>query len=139
MCQILLIEDHPNQRLLYEQELADEGYREIVTASSGLEGLEFFKYYRPQLIILDIVLPEMNGIEVMKHMLTLDPQASIIVHSAYSSPCHDFITWFAKYYVVKSGDLDELKRKVRQLLRAETARHNSAVAAPAGTEHMSRG
>lgn len=112
MCQILLIEDHPYQRLLYLQELSDNGYDEIVTASTGPLGLDLFLRYRPKVTILDILLPGMDGIEVMEKILTFDPQSSIIVHSAFSSPCHDLIAGYAKCYVVKSGDLRELTQQV---------------------------
>lgn len=115
MTQILLIEDQPNQRELYADELADCGY-EVKTASNGIEGMELFRRHRPNLVVMDILLPGMNGIEVMERMLAIDPQLPIIVHSAYSSPSHDFITWFARGYVVKSGDLQELKNQVQKAL-----------------------
>ena len=115
MPQILLIEDQPNQRLLYEQELSDEGY-DVLTASNGRDGLELFERHRPQLVIVDVLLPGMNGIEVMERMLSIDRNLPIIVHSAYTSPSHDFITWFARTYVVKSGDLSELKLAVANAL-----------------------
>jgi len=115
MDQILLIEDQPNQRQLYVDELSDEGF-DVVCAGNGIEGLEMFKNNRPQLVIMDILLPGMNGIDVMERMLAVDPQLPIIVHSAYSSPSHDFITWFARSYIVKSGDLNELKTAVRKTL-----------------------
>jgi DNA-binding NtrC family response regulator len=119
MPQILLIEDQPNQRLLYEQELTDEGY-EVLAAGNGEEALELFKRCRPQLVIVDVLLPGMNGIEIMEKMLSVDPNLAIIVHSAYSSPSHDFITWFARAYVVKSGDLQELKTQIRRALAGTT-------------------
>jgi DNA-binding NtrC family response regulator len=115
MPQILLIEDRPNQRLLYEQELADEGY-DVIVARNGREGIEKFIQHQPQVVVIDILLPDINGIEVMERMLAANPQAPIIVHSAYSSPMHDFVTWFARAYVMKSGDLDNLKREVRKAL-----------------------
>jgi DNA-binding NtrC family response regulator len=115
MSQILLIEDQANQRLLYEQELSDEGY-DVVVASNGRDGLKKFKLHRPQLVIIDILLPDINGIEVMEQLIAADPNIPIIVHSAYSSPSHDFVTWFARAYVVKSGDLDELKKEVQKAL-----------------------
>jgi two-component system, response regulator, stage 0 sporulation protein F len=115
MSQILLIEDQANQRLLYEQELSDEGY-DVVVASNGRDGLKKFDLHRPQLVIIDILLPDINGIEVMEQLIAADPNVPIIVHSAYSSPSHDFVTWFARAYVVKSGDLDELKKEVQKAL-----------------------
>ncbi|HYG78530.1 MAG TPA: response regulator [Planctomycetota bacterium] len=115
MARILLIEDQPNQRQLYQEELIDEGY-EVIAAASGAAGLELYQQYPPDLVIVDILLPGLNGIEVIEKLLTLNPQVPIIVHSAYSSPSHDFITWFARAYVVKSGDLQELKTEVRKAL-----------------------
>jgi DNA-binding NtrC family response regulator len=115
MSQILLVEDQVNQRLLYEQELTEEGWQ-VVSASNGTEALRLFQTHRPKLVIMDILLPGINGIEVMEQMLSQDPDLPIIVHSAYSSPSHDFITWFARAYIVKSGDLTELKDAVRKVL-----------------------
>jgi two-component system response regulator (stage 0 sporulation protein F) len=115
MAQILLVEDQPNQRMLYEQELSDEGY-DVLTASNGRDAVELFERHRPALVVTDILLPGMNGIEVMERILEIDRNLPIIVHSAYSSPSHDFVTWFARAYVMKSGDLTELKSQVRNAL-----------------------
>ena len=115
MAQILLVEDQPNQRQLYAEELTDCGY-DVKVASNGPDALEMFKQCHPQLVVMDVLLPGMNGIEVMERMLAMEPQLPIIVHSAYTSPSHDFITWFARAYVVKSGDLQELKNQVQKAL-----------------------
>ncbi len=119
MPQILLIEDRANQRQLYQEELSDEGY-EVLTASNGSEGLELFEKHHPDAVIVDILLPGINGIEVIEKMVARNPQLPIIVHSAYSSPSHDFITWFARSYVMKSSDLSELKSEVRKALATTT-------------------
>jgi CheY-like chemotaxis protein len=115
MARILIIEDKPNQRALYTEELRDEGY-EIVCASDGPEALEMFKRQRPDLVVTDILLPGMTGIEVMERLLAIDPHLPVIIHSAYSSPSHDFMASLAKAYVLKSGDLNELKTKIRETL-----------------------
>ncbi|HEY3324819.1 MAG TPA: response regulator [Planctomycetota bacterium] len=115
MARILLIEDQEHQRQLYQEELTDEGY-EVLTAATGTEGLELYLRHRPDLVVVDMLLPGMNGIEIMESLLSANPQLPIIVHSAYSSPSHDFITWFARAYVVKSGDLCELKQQIQMAL-----------------------
>ena len=117
MATILLIEDRPNQRQLYQEELIDEGF-EVITASNGTEGLELFDHHHADLVVVDILLPGINGIEVIEKMVARNPQLPIIVHSAYSSPSHDFITWFARSYVMKSSDLSELKYEIRKALSA---------------------
>lgn len=95
--------------------MADEGY-DVVSASNGRDALALFQQHRPQLVVTDILLPGMNGIELMERMLEIDRNLPIIVHSAYSSPSHDFVTWFARAYVMKSGDLSELKTQIRNTL-----------------------
>ncbi len=119
MARILLIEDQPHQRQLYQEELTDEGF-EVDVASDGEEGLELFTRQQPNVVVVDILLPGMNGIELMEKMLSINPHLPIIVHSAYSSPSRDFITWFARAYVVKSGDLRELKGAISDVLRQTT-------------------
>lgn len=120
MPKILLIEDHSNQRMLYQQELEEEGY-EVLSARNGEEGWLLFQKHHPDLAILDVILPDMDGIGLMERMLSADPHVPIIVHSAYSSPRHDYVTWYARAYVVKSGDLTELKEQVRLALAVEEA------------------
>ena len=102
MARILIIEDKPNQRALYSEELADEGY-EVLCAADGPEALEMFKRQRPDLIVTDILLPGMTGIEIMERLLATDPDIPVIIHSAYSSPSRDFMAGLARAYVVKSG------------------------------------
>ena len=128
MNKILLVEDQPNQRRLYEEELTDEGY-EVISVASGFDALEIFKRDRPDLVVMDILLPGMNGIECMERLLSIDPNLPIIVHSAYSSPSHDFVTWFARAYVVKSGDLEELKKQVSNALNGTPVVQKAALSA----------
>jgi len=115
MALILVVEDDKNHRNLLEQELAEDGY-EVMAASNGAAAMEIFKINRPALVIMDILLPGIDGIDVMQQMLEIEPQLPIIIHTAYSSPSSDFITWFAKAYVIKSTDLSGLKEEVRKSL-----------------------
>ena len=115
MARILIIEDKPNQRALYSDELTDEGY-DVVCAEDGPQALELYKRQRPDLVVTDILLPGMTGIEVMERLLAADPHLPIIIYSAYSSPSRDFMAGLARAYVVKSGDMEELKQHIRQVL-----------------------
>jgi CheY-like chemotaxis protein len=115
MARILIIEDKPNQRQLYSEELTDEGY-DVVCAEDGPQALELYKHQRPDLVVTDILLPGMTGIEVMERLLASDPHLPIIIYSAYSSPSRDFMAGLARAYVVKSGDMNELKQHIRKVL-----------------------
>jgi DNA-binding response OmpR family regulator len=115
MATILLVEDDKNQRLLYEQELRLEGY-EIVTAADGKEGLRKVQEQPPDMIIMDINIPKMDGIETMGMILSKYKNIPIIINTAYSSYKDNFMSWAADAYVVKSSDLTELKNKIKEIL-----------------------
>ncbi len=112
---VLLVEDEANQRLLYSQELEDEGY-EVDLAADGMEALEKLKARRPDVVVLDISMPNMDGIETLGNLLSRDNTIPVILHTAYSSYKDNFMTWSADAYVVKSSDLSELKERIRQAL-----------------------
>ncbi len=62
----------------FKAELRRYGH-EVLTASDGREGLELFRQHRPQITLLDLRMPEMGGIEVLKQILAVDPRAAAMV------------------------------------------------------------
>ncbi len=120
---ILCVEDNKNQRLLYEQELSLEGYK-IITAADGKDALEKVKEQPPDIIIMDINMPRMNGIEAMGKVLSENKNIPIIINTAYSSYKDNFMTWAADAYIVKSSDLSELKNKIKEILSSKTKNPN---------------
>lgn len=119
MKKILVVEDDRPIRNLYKDELADEGY-EVITAADGVLGYEMFKKHNPDLITIDIKMPNMNGLELLDKIRKEDKNVPIIIYSAYGEFTQNFSTWAANEYLVKSSDLTEFKNKVKDLLfRAE--------------------
>lgn len=112
---ILLVEDERAQRLLYTQELEDEGY-EVYAAKNGLEALEYQVDKQPDLAILDIALTGEDGLELMAKMLSVDEDLPIILHTAYPEWQQNWRGKLADAYVVKSSDLSHLKGLIQQLL-----------------------
>ncbi|MCC7212892.1 MAG: response regulator [Candidatus Brocadia sp.] len=112
---ILVVEDDKNQLLLYEQELSLEGYK-IITARDGLEAIKKVREQLPDLIVMDITMPKMNGIEAMGKILSEHKKIPIIINTAYSRYKDDFMSWAADAYVVKSSNLKELKDKIKELV-----------------------
>jgi two-component system, response regulator, stage 0 sporulation protein F len=112
---ILVVEDEEGLRLLYEEELLSEGY-EILTARNGREAITQLDEGKPDLIVLDIVMPVMDGMEALSRILRKDKKIPIILNTSYSGYQQDFMTWAADAYVTKSSDLTELKNKIRELL-----------------------
>ena len=113
---ILLVEDEESLRLLYQEELKAEGY-EVLTAGNGKEALRQLEEVKPDLIILDIVMPVMDGMETLGQIMGRKRNVPIIIHTSYPGYREDFMSWAADAYVAKSSDLRELKDTVRDLLK----------------------
>ena len=114
---ILVIEDEKNLRLLYQQEFEQDGF-EVATAANASEGLAMIEAVRPDLVVMDIRLPGMDGLEAMSRLLDKHPRIPVVLNSAYSSYKDSFMSWSADAYVVKSADTGELRMRVRELLAA---------------------
>ena len=120
MATLLIVDDEVHQRMLYQEELSEEGY-EIMLASNGREAIEKIVEVPPDLIVLDIRMPVMDGLEALGKIIGKERNIPVIIHSAYSSYKDDFMSWAADDFVVKSADLTELKRKIRTLLQRKRA------------------
>ncbi|RYX85200.1 response regulator [bacterium] len=114
---LLIVEDDVNQRALYEEEMRDEGY-EVVTASDGRQALQVATDAHPDLVIMDVNMPVMDGLDTMSRLIEVDRHIPVIIHTAYESYKDSFASWSADAYIVKSGDLNNLKEKVRELLES---------------------
>jgi len=112
---LLVVEDEEVLRLFYEEELKAEGY-EVLTARNGREAIERLEKERPDLVILDIVMPVMDGMETLGRILGKDRKIPIILNTSYSGYQQDFMSWAADAYITKSSDLSELKKKIKELL-----------------------
>ncbi len=115
MSKILIVEDEQHQRELYAMELQEEGY-EVDQASNGKEAVDMVKDNKYDLVILDIRMPEMDGIEALGKILSRDKKIPIVIYTAYSNYKSNFMTWTADAYITKSSNLDELKEKISELL-----------------------
>lgn len=112
---ILVVDDDENQRFLCQEILTEEGY-DVILAENGKQALRIVEERNPDLVILDIVMPEMDGMEAMPRILRKHRTTPLILYTNYSGYMEDFMTWLADGYVVKSPDLSQLKAKVRKCL-----------------------
>jgi len=111
---ILVVDDDLHIQRLYKEEFEDEGY-EVVIASNGKEAIELFDREVPDLVTLDILLPDVDGIRLLRQMKEKRPKVPIIMSTAYDYR-DDFAVWASEAYIVKSSDLDELKSTIKKLL-----------------------
>jgi DNA-binding response OmpR family regulator len=115
MKKILIADDEESIRLLYKEELEEEGY-EVIIAKDGNEAFEKYGETNPDLIILDIKMPGLNGIEVMHKIREQSRDVPIILCTAYGEYKQNFATWASEAYVVKSANMEGLINKVREIL-----------------------
>lgn len=112
---ILVVEDNKNQLLLYKAELTLEGYN-VITASDGHEALKKIEEHFPDLIVMDLIIPKTDAIELMGRILSEYKNIPIIINTAYSGYKDNFMTWAADAYIMKSSDLTELKNKIKEFI-----------------------
>ncbi len=117
---VLVVDDTETMRLYEKMLLSDEGY-EIDLAINGLDALEKIAANRPDLVLLDIVMPEMDGIECCRRIKEEESTADIKVimvttkgeysrvKEAFAAGCDDYIT--------KPIDRVELLSKIKELLK----------------------
>lgn len=117
MKKILIVEDEKTQQILYEEELSEMGYS-LQIASDGEEALQMARSERPDLVILDIKMPGISGLDVLQDLLNDEPRIPVIINTAYTHYKDDFMSWAADEYIVKSSDLTELKNAVRKILKS---------------------
>jgi len=115
MARLLIVEDEENLRDLYAEELEESGY-EVARASNGKEAIDLVRKKDFDLVIMDIRMPEMDGIETLGKVISLERKIPVIIYTAYSNYKSNFMTWTADAYLTKSSNLDELKGKINELI-----------------------
>lgn len=115
MKNVLVVEDEDSLRLLYKNELTEEGLN-VITVDSGEDAIKSLGSNNIDLVVLDIRLPGINGLEALEGMLNKNRDLKVIINTAYANYKDDFSSWLADAYLVKSSDLSELKSTIRNLI-----------------------
>ena len=115
MPKVLIVDDETNLRRLYRESLEGDGY-EVITAQSAEDCLQKLDHESPDLVVLDVRMPGMDGLEALGKILERYPQMPVVLNSAFSSYRDNFLSWTADAYLVKSSDVGPLRRTVRKLL-----------------------
>lgn len=115
---ILVVDDDMLILRLYKEELEEEKY-EVVTAGSGKKALELFEKENPDIVTLDILMPDIDGKNLLRKMKEQRPQTPVIMSTAYDY-VDDIKVWTSDSdaYVVKSSDLSELKSTIKKVIEA---------------------
>ena len=112
---ILVVDDDEAIRTLLQEELEEEGYK-VLIATNARDALKMVASEALDLVILDVRMPGMDGLEALPRILGIKEGLPVIMNTAYSQYQDSFMSWAADAYVTKSSDLTELKAKIRELL-----------------------
>ena len=112
---ILIAEDEDLLRCLYEEELKDSGY-EVITAKNGWEALHRLEMENPNIVILDIAMPVMDGLEALRRIKGKRNGIPVVLHTAHPAYFSNGRARDADACLIKSGDLGELKEILSRLL-----------------------
>lgn len=115
MAKILVVDDEEHIRLLYSEELTEAGY-EVITAADGYKLTERIEKEQPDLVILDIKMIDYNGLDLLQEIRNKFYDLPVILCTAYDTFKEDIKSIAADFYVIKSFDLTELKKKIAKAL-----------------------
>jgi len=117
---VLVVDDDENVRLLLEVELTLEGY-EVILTEGGLKALRKIKEETPDLVILDLKMPDINGLEVLRTIRKENKELPIIICTAYEKIKDDYTIWSGRVaaFLTKPLDLENLKDIIYELLHEQ--------------------
>jgi two-component system chemotaxis response regulator CheY len=115
---ILVVDDAAFMRMMIKDILTKNGYEVVGEASDGAQAVEKYQELKPDLVTLDITMPEVDGIEALKRIRAVDPSARVIMCSAMGQQAMviDAIQAGAKDFVVKPFQADRVLEAVRKAL-----------------------
>ncbi len=118
---VLIIDDEENMRWVLERALKKAGYQ-VLTARRGEEGLELFALHPVDLVLVDLKMPGMDGLAVLRELCQRDPEVPILLFTAYATvpTAVEALQWGATDYLRKPFDLEVVLAKIHEAI-AKTA------------------
>ncbi|ASW43134.1 response regulator [Clostridium isatidis] len=118
MTRVLIVDDASFMRMMIKDILQKNGFEVVAEGSNGVEAVELYKKERPDIVTMDITMPDMDGIEAVKQIRAFDPNAKIIMCSAMGqqSMVMDAIKSGAKDFIVKPFQADRVLEAIRKVV-----------------------
>lgn len=115
---ILIVDDAAFMRMMIKDILTKNGFEVVGEANDGTQAIEKFKDLKPDLVTMDITMPEMDGITALKEIRSLDPNARVIMCSAMGQQAMviDAIQAGAKDFIVKPFQSDRVIEAINKTL-----------------------
>lgn len=122
MANVLVVDDQLGVRRLLFETFREEGHQ-VEMAGNGNEALKILKNFHPNIILMDMKMPEMNGLDTLRQIRMFDEEVGVIMMTAYGDAqnMEQAQELGVTHYMSKPFDLFELRDRVREILaRAET-------------------
>lgn len=120
MAKILLVDDAAFMRMMVKDTLTKAGYTDLYEAADGVQAVESYTEIQPDLVIMDITMPNMDGLEALKAIKAKDPNATVVMCSAMGqeSMVIEAIKSGAKDFIVKPFKPDRILKTVSSIVDA---------------------
>ncbi|MFN3466919.1 MAG: response regulator [Candidatus Brocadiales bacterium] len=109
------MDDDEFQRLYFQEELEEEGYR-VRSVGDGREALKEIAEERPAVVVMDVTMPGMDGIQTLSSIKSRYPALPVVLHSCHPGYKNNYLCWIADDFVIKSADTAPLKQALQKLL-----------------------
>ncbi len=118
MAKVLIVDDAAFMRMMIKDILEKNGFEVIGEANNGIKAVELYKAEKPDVVTMDITMPDMDGIEAVKAIKAFDPTAKIIMCSAMGqqSMVMDAIRAGAKDFIVKPFQADRVLEAIKKVV-----------------------
>lgn len=115
---VLIVDDAAFMRMMIKDILSKNGYEVAGEADNGAKAVEKYKELTPDLVLMDITMPEMNGIDAVKNIRAMDPGAKIVMCSAMGQQAMviESIQAGARDFIVKPFQADRVLEAVRKVV-----------------------
>lgn len=118
---VLLVDDAAFMRMMLKKVLEELNFEIVAEAKSGKEAVRLYKQYKPDLVTMDISMPEMDGIEATEKIIEKDPKAKIIICSALGQKRKiiESVKAGAKDFILKPFDKANVYSKIKNLINLD--------------------
>ncbi|HEY4611832.1 MAG TPA: response regulator [Bacteroidota bacterium] len=115
---ILIIDDSPHMRILLSKLLKNRGFASVEVAENGLRGLEKFKAGKTDMVFLDGVMPEMDGLTTLKEIKKIDPNAIVVITTSLSDreKVMEFKAAGANFYLLKPFEEEKFDDTLQKIV-----------------------
>ncbi len=118
MAKILLVDDAAFMRMMLKNTLSQAGYTDLIEAEDGVKAVEAYSAEKPDLVFMDITMPNKDGLETLKEIKAMDPGATVVMCSAMGQETMvmDSIKSGAKDFIVKPFKPERVLSTVKKIL-----------------------